>query len=106
MNEKPDEGKQNEEERDQLTGLLKKDMAEIQIASKMRGKRGGTLFLCDVDHMKQINEHYGHQTGDECLKRSAQILSYMIGSNDICCTGNNILHRFESDSTDETECSV
>lgn len=44
VNEKPDKGKQNEEERDQLTGLLKKDMAEIQIASKMRGKRGGTLF--------------------------------------------------------------
>ena len=90
MNEKPDEGKQNEEERDQLTGLLKKDMAEIQIASKMRGKRGGTLFLCDVDHMKQINERYGHQTGDECLKQVAQILSYMIRSNDIHCNSEQM----------------
>ena len=64
MNEKPDEGKQNEEERDQLTGLLKKDMAEIQIASKMRGKRGGTLFLCDVDDLERINRQYGHQAGE------------------------------------------
>jgi len=93
VNEKPDKGKQNEEERDQLTGLLKKDMAEIQIASKMRGKRGGTLFLCDVDHMKQINERYGHQTGDECLKQVAQILSYMIRSNDILsrCGGDEFM---------------
>ena len=57
MHDKPDEGRQKEEERDLLTGLLKKDLAEVHIVSQLRGKRGGTLFLCDVDHMKQINEH-------------------------------------------------
>lgn len=93
MHDKPDEGRQKEEERDLLTGLMKKDLAEVHIVSQLRGKRGGTLFLCDVDHMKQINEHYGHQTGDECLKRSAQILSYMIGSNDILsrCGGDEFM---------------
>ena len=61
MCEKPNGKRLGEEERDQLTGVLKKNMAEAKIASQMRGKRGGTLFLCDVDHMKRINERYGHQ---------------------------------------------
>ena len=78
-----DERGLKEEDRDQLTGILKKSRLEAQIASQMRGKRGGTLFLCDVDHMNGINEQYGHQAGDECLKKAAQILSYMILSNDI-----------------------
>lgn len=49
--------------------------------------------MCDVDHMKRINEQYGHQMGDECLKRVAQILSYMIGSNDILgrCGGDEFV---------------
>ena len=91
--EKPDEGRQNEEERDQLTGILKKSTAEARITSWMRGRRGGTLFLCDVNHMKRINEQYGHQTGDECLKRVAQILSYMIRYNDILgrCGGDEFI---------------
>lgn len=93
MNEKPEAGRKNEEERDQLTGLLKKDIAEARIASKMRGERGGALFLCDVVHMKQINEQYGHQTGDECLKQVAQILSYMTRPNDILgrCGGDEFV---------------
>ena len=93
MNEKPEAGRKNEEERDQLTGLLKKGIAEARIASKMRGERGGALFLCDVVHMKQINEQYGHQTGDECLKQVAQILSYMIRPNDILgrCGGDEFV---------------
>ena len=93
MCEKPNGKRLGEEERDQLTGVLKKNMAEAKIASQMRGKRGGTLFLCDVDHMKRINERYGHQTGDECLKKVAQILSYMIRSNDILgrCGGDEFV---------------
>ena len=93
MNEKPDAGRKKEEAWDQLTGLLKKDIAEAQIISKMREERGGALFLCDVVHMKQINEQYGHQMGDECLKQVAQILSYMIRPNDILgrCGGDEFV---------------
>lgn len=34
-----------------------------------------SLILCDVDHFKQYNDHYGHQAGDRCLQRIAHILS-------------------------------
>lgn len=78
------EGKQTEEEnRDSLTGVLKRTIAEVRIISKMREACGGTLFLCAVDFMKQINAQYGHLAGDECLKQAAQILSYMTHPGDI-----------------------
>ena len=75
--------RRRERSRDSLTGVLTKSAAEAQIASKMREKRGGALFLCDVDDIKRINERYGYLAGDECLKQTAQILSYMIHPNDI-----------------------
>lgn len=69
--------------RDSLTGVWKKKIAEAQIVSGLHRNRAGALFLCDVGDLKKINERYGHQTGDECLKETARILEYMIRSNDI-----------------------
>ncbi|MEM1308532.1 MAG: diguanylate cyclase [Cyanobacteria bacterium P01_H01_bin.153] len=34
-----------------------------------------SLILCDVDYFKRYNDHYGHQAGDRCLQRIAQLLS-------------------------------
>lgn len=73
----------DEESRDRLTGVLTKKAAETQIASRMREKHGGTLFLCSLDNIEQINGQHGYLTGDECLKQTARILSYMIRPNDI-----------------------
>lgn len=70
-------------ELDGLTGALKKSVAEARMASVVKENKCGTLFLCDIDNLKHINDRYGHQAGDECLKETAKILKCMMHQKDI-----------------------
>ena len=33
------------------------------------------IAMIDVDHFKDYNDHCGHQAGDDCLQRLAQVLA-------------------------------
>ncbi|MCI0489048.1 MAG: diguanylate cyclase [Blastocatellia bacterium] len=55
--------------------------AEFLHQEWMRSVRSQTplsLLLMDVDHFKAYNDTYGHQSGDECLKRVAAVLNESI----------------------------
>jgi diguanylate cyclase (GGDEF)-like protein len=47
---------------------------DTQIGVGRRHQRAVSLVICDVDSFKSFNDHYGHQAGDECLKRVAMAI--------------------------------
>lgn len=62
---------------DPLTGLGNRRALERWLSQQQpRTERGEplSLLLMDLDHFKQINDHFGHDTGDEVLRRVAGLI--------------------------------
>lgn len=64
---------------DGLTGIANhrrfKEFLAQEWRRSMRTGAPVSLLLMDVDYFKKYNDTYGHQAGDECLKRVAAVLS-------------------------------
>ena len=62
---------------DGLTGLRNRryfdEHLAIEAARVQRNKLPLSLILMDVDFFKRFNDFYGHQAGDDCLKRLASL---------------------------------
>ena len=56
---------------------------ETKINQLLAEKKTGVLFVLDVDQFKQINDRYGHITGDSVLQEVVRILSLMTFKHDI-----------------------
>ena len=68
---------------DGLTGLNNRRNF-IHLANNRRTScDSGVLLLLDADNFKQINDQFGHQTGDICLQRIASELEQNIRQNDV-----------------------
>lgn len=72
---------------DSLTGLHNRRFLDENLASVFAlAKRHGDpfcLMLLDVDYFKQINDEYGHVSGDEVLKLLALLIRFGIRDSDI-----------------------
>jgi diguanylate cyclase (GGDEF)-like protein len=72
---------------DDLTGLHNRrgflTLAEqqVKIANRTKGKM--LLIFIDLDHMKWINDTYGHPQGDQALREMATILRETFRESDI-----------------------
>ncbi|WP_051559957.1 sensor domain-containing diguanylate cyclase [Marinobacterium jannaschii] len=74
---------------DLLTGLFnRRHMQEWMIKEIARSKRTGeqiSALMVDIDKFKQLNDHYGHQMGDQALQVVSRYLSQHIREHDLSC---------------------
>jgi diguanylate cyclase (GGDEF)-like protein len=68
--------------RDGLTRLLNRQTFEFRARGVWRNamtiQRPLAVVMIDVDYFKRYNDHYGHQAGDECLRRIASAVKSAI----------------------------
>lgn len=68
---------------DSLTGLYNRHYLWAKLREWVQKKRDVFLVLLDVDGLKFINDRFGHQKGDDVLKKLASLLRQEIRSQDL-----------------------
>ncbi len=72
---------------DPLTGIANRKQFEDSLFREVaRSRRYGhplCLAILDIDHFKRVNDRYGHDTGDEVLKRLSRCVSEHIRTIDL-----------------------
>ena len=72
---------------DELTGTRNRRtiFAEFQREFDAAVSRGSTLgvIMVDLDHFKQVNDTYGHLTGDEILRETVRRITLAVRSSDL-----------------------
>lgn len=65
-------------ERDGLTGLYNRlildKLSKIEWQKSLENLKPLTVIMIDIDFFKAFNDNYGHQAGDECIKKVAELL--------------------------------
>ena len=72
---------------DLLTSLWNRgvilELVGREIHRSFRENACTVVMMCDIDHFKQINDHYGHAAGDEVLREVARRLQHSVRSYDM-----------------------
>jgi len=72
---------------DGLTGLMNRralmENLEHEVRRSIRYGTDLSMVLCDIDNFKEINDTYGHSTGDRALETVADVLLDMARKSDI-----------------------
>jgi diguanylate cyclase (GGDEF)-like protein len=72
---------------DALTGISNRrqfeSLARAELGRSQRYMRPLSLLMIDVDHFKQVNDRFGHETGDRLLKSLANVLNSAKRASDV-----------------------
>lgn len=72
---------------DALTGIVNRRQFDVELTQELeRARRYGlpfALILFDIDYFKDVNDRYGHLTGDTVLTALARLVSAQTRANDI-----------------------
>ena len=92
---------------DALTGLLNRrflgDSSETLASGILRRDAHMGVLMADIDFFKQVNDTYGHEVGDEVLKRVAQTIRDSVRRSDVVIRygGEEFLILLMDDAKDE-----
>ena len=78
--------------KDSLTGVYNRNCFQKLLEDYFQQMGNGALFMLDINNFKMVNDRFGHQTGDEVLKKFGQVLlelgddviSCRIGGDEFC----------------------
>lgn len=70
-------------EHDHLTGVYNRGGGTFLIRSSVERQESGMFMIVDIDNFKNVNDTYGHQKGDEILRKAAETLRNSFKSSDI-----------------------
>ncbi|WP_234919514.1 GGDEF domain-containing protein, partial [Aeromonas veronii] len=70
-------------ETDQLTGLYNRRFFFEHCQPLRAGEAPCGLIMLDIDHFKQLNDHYGHQQGDRALQRFSSCIDALLRADDL-----------------------
>ena len=72
--------------RDELTGVHNRryilEVLSRQKSLADREQQGFTICYCDLDHFKQVNDRFGHVTGDRALRQFAELAAGIVRNID------------------------
>jgi diguanylate cyclase (GGDEF)-like protein len=73
---------------DDLTGVASRGHFEAQLSQELNriltyGHKSMGLVMLDIDHFKEVNDTYGHQSGDRVLQALARLLVAQVRNVDL-----------------------
>lgn len=78
---------QREANYDALSGIFNRRAFNLQSAQQFNDSRENdqplSVLMCDVDFFKNVNDTYGHSTGDEVIKTVAQVMLENTRNSDV-----------------------
>ena len=75
----------NLSEIDSLTGLRNRRSFATEALARHDPEGRDLVILLDIDHFKRVNDTYGHDKGDLCLKEVARFFEGWIRPEDVLC---------------------
>lgn len=69
---------------DLLTGLYNRNFFEAELERLQNSRQSAiNIMVADVNGMKETNDTYGHEAGDDLLRRTAQVLKQSFRKEDV-----------------------